>query len=54
MFNIILIYKTKISEKTFVFPAFYEKNTKLTANSLNFIIKNISKSTINKIFQLIF
>lgn len=35
-------------EKSFVFPAFYEKNTKLTANSLNFIIKSISKTTINK------
>lgn len=35
-------------ESSFVFPAFFEKNSKLTANSLNFMIKTIAKSTINK------
>lgn len=35
-------------ENMFVFPAFYEKNSKLTANSLNFMIKSIAKPIINK------
>lgn len=38
----------RVIENTYVFPAFFEKNSKLTANSLNFMIKNISKPVINK------
>lgn len=35
-------------ENSYVFPAFFEKNSKLTANSLNFMIKSISNKTIDK------
>lgn len=35
-------------EENYVFPAFFEKNSKLTANSLNFMIKNIAKVIIKK------
>lgn len=54
----LMTYKEKIAytfnldekqiNKTLVFPAFFEKNNKLTANSLNFMIKKISKATVNK------
>ena len=54
----ILEYKKKVQynfgisdsqiEKAYIFPSFYEKNTKLTGNSLNFMIKNISKNVLNK------
>lgn len=54
----LLNYKEKITytfnlnskqiNKALVFPAFFEKNKKLTANSLNFTIKRIAKSSINK------
>lgn len=35
-------------ENNLIFPAFFEKNTKLTANSLNFMLKNIANRTILK------
>lgn len=37
----------KMSEK-YLFPSFFEKNSKLTSNSLNFMLKKISKKIINK------
>ena len=45
-------YNFNITDKTiennYIFPAFFEKNSKLTANSLNYMIKSIAKTTINK------
>lgn len=45
-------YNFNINDKNilncFVFPAFFEKNSKLTANSLNFMLKNIAKDIIKK------
>lgn len=35
-------------ENKFIFPSFYEKNSKLTSNSLNFMLKKIAKNSINK------
>lgn len=45
-------YNFNLSNKeinnSYVFPAFFEKNSKLTANSLNFMLKNIAKTVLNK------
>lgn len=35
-------------EDKYIFPSFFEKNSKLTSNSLNFMLKKIAKNTINK------
>lgn len=47
-----IIYNFNFSEfemeNKYVFPSFYEKNTKLKANSLNILLKKIAKNSINK------
>ena len=40
--------KDKEISDYYVFPAFFEKNSKLTANSLNFMLKNIAKKILRK------
>jgi integrase/recombinase XerD len=47
-----IMYHFNFSElemmEKYIFPSFFEKNSKLTSNSLNFMIKKISKQSINK------